>query len=65
LTVADFPIYKGKKTTQGMNGLFPSGYLVITIMTLMPGVTLLDLGFWSLTSDEQEIIRAAFLKALK
>ncbi|KAH6707921.1 hypothetical protein BKA61DRAFT_615956 [Leptodontidium sp. MPI-SDFR-AT-0119] len=54
-----------KKTTQGMNGLFPSGYLVITIMTLMPGVTLLDLGFWSLTSDEQEIIRAAFLKALK
>lgn len=48
-----------------MNGLFPSGYLVITIMTLMPGVTLLDLGFWSLTSDEQEIIRAAFLKALK
>ncbi|KAG4429664.1 hypothetical protein IFR05_014851 [Cadophora sp. M221] len=54
-----------KKKTQGINGLFPGGYLIITIMTLMPGNTLLDLGFWGLTSDEQETIRTAFIAALK
>ncbi|PVH83661.1 hypothetical protein DL98DRAFT_569424 [Cadophora sp. DSE1049] len=54
-----------KRTAQGAAGLFPGGYLVITVMTLMPGKTLLDLGFWSLTSDEQDMIRAAFLTTLK
>jgi hypothetical protein len=34
-------------------------------MTLMPGETLLDLGFWSLGAEEQEVIRAAFLRVLK
>ncbi|KAH7407468.1 hypothetical protein BKA64DRAFT_721277 [Cadophora sp. MPI-SDFR-AT-0126] len=54
-----------KQMAQGPEGLLPGGYLVITIMTLMPGKTLLDLGFWSLTSDEQDTIRDAFLTTLK
>ncbi|KAK0100931.1 hypothetical protein ONS95_007374 [Cadophora gregata] len=53
-----------KETTQGTGGLFPGGYLVITVMTLMPGKTLLELGFWSLKSDEQDTIRNAFLTTL-
>ncbi|KAH7323477.1 hypothetical protein BKA65DRAFT_598089 [Rhexocercosporidium sp. MPI-PUGE-AT-0058] len=54
-----------KKFAQDADGLFPGGYIVITIMTLMSGKTLLDLGFWGMTADEQESIRAAFLIVLK
>jgi len=54
-----------KQVAQGADSLFPGGYIVITVMTLMPGKTLLDLGFWSLTSDEQNTIRAAFLTTLR
>ncbi|KAL2065206.1 hypothetical protein VTL71DRAFT_2875 [Oculimacula yallundae] len=54
-----------KKLAQGKNGLLPGGYLIITVMTLMPGKSLLDLSFWSLASDVQESIRAAFMVTLK
>ncbi|CZT11050.1 uncharacterized protein RCO7_10171 [Rhynchosporium graminicola] len=55
----------GKKQSQGTHSLFPGGYLVITIMTLMPGKTLLDLGFWSLPLEVQTLIRTAFLATLR
>lgn len=54
-----------KRVTQGPNELFPGGYIAFTIMTLMPGKDLLDLGFWSMPVDEQGEIRAAFKAALK
>ena len=65
LQLADFQIIQGKQAAQGADSLFPGGYIVITVMTLMPGKTLLDLGFWSLTLDEQNAIRAAFLTTLR
>lgn len=39
--------------------------MVSTVMTLMPGETLLELGFWSLGEDVQNVIRGKFLVALK
>ncbi|CZT13531.1 uncharacterized protein RAG0_17028 [Rhynchosporium agropyri] len=58
-------LVKWKKQSQGTHSLFPGGYLVITIMTLMPGKTLLDLGFWSLPLEVQTLIRTAFLATLR
>lgn len=45
--------------------VFPGGYISITIMTRMPGVTLWDLRFWSLAEEEREEIRRAFLVSLR
>lgn len=54
-----------KKTTQGSDGVVPGGYVVYILMTLMPGLTLLDLRFWSMSEQEREDIRAAFLPIIK
>nr|POE63436.1 hypothetical protein CFP56_04339 [Quercus suber] len=55
-----------KRITQGADSLFPGGYIAFTVMTLMPGDTLLDLGFWSnMSVSEQEEIRIAFIATLK
>lgn len=38
----------------------PGGYAVYVVMTLMPGLHLMDLGFWSIDESEREAIRDAF-----
>lgn len=54
-----------KQAQQGSNGPLPGGYITYEVMTLMPGKSLLDLGFWGLGLQQQEEIRRAFLTALK
>ncbi|KAK5174465.1 uncharacterized protein LTR77_001545 [Saxophila tyrrhenica] len=54
-----------KQTVQPKDGVHPGGYLVYTVMTLLPGRTLWDLGYWSRTEDERTVIQEAFLSKLK
>ena len=54
-----------KRTTQGESGLHPGGYISFTVMTKMPGETLWDLRYWSLTADEREEIRQVFMRKLQ
>lgn len=41
------------------------GYSVYVIMTLMPGLHLMDVGFWSIEEEEREEIREKFLPVIK
>lgn len=43
----------------------PGGYIAYVVMTLMPGQHLMDLKFWSMTEEQREEIREAFLPAIK
>jgi hypothetical protein len=54
-----------RKAKQKSDGLVPGGYIIYIMMTLMPGENLLDLKFWSMTEEEREEIRAAFLLVIK
>lgn len=54
-----------KKTTQGSEGALSGGYIVYTMMTLMPGRDLLDLKFWSMSESDRSAIRLAFISLLK
>lgn len=54
-----------KRGIQGADGLLPGGYIVYTVMTLMPGQNLKDLGFWSMPEALQQEIRDAFLPVIK
>lgn len=54
-----------KKVVQPFIGVYPGGYVIYTIMTLMPGQGLLDFGFWGTTEDEREKIRGIFMKKLR
>lgn len=54
-----------KKAQQGSHGIHPGGYIIYTIMTLMPGQTLWDMGYWSLSDDQREAVIASFLIKLK
>ncbi len=53
-----------KKAEQPPGGVHPGGYLVYVVMTKMPGVTLWDIGYWSLPEDERSEIQAAFVAKL-
>ena len=50
---------------QGSRGLLPGGYIAITVMTKMPGQTILDLRFWSLAANEQGEIRKLFWEQIQ
>ncbi|TKA27718.1 hypothetical protein B0A50_04819 [Salinomyces thailandicus] len=50
---------------QGPDGPFPGGYISYTIMTKMPGRDLMASRFWSLSDEEKETRRDAFLKVFK
>lgn len=54
-----------KKAVQPYHGVFPGGYVIYTIMTLMPGKTLWDLPFWGLPDEKREEIRLIFMKKLR
>jgi hypothetical protein len=54
-----------KTSVQGPDGPMPGGYVAYIVMTLMPGHHLMDLKFWSMTDDEREEIRRAFVPVLK
>ena len=54
-----------KKATQSKDGVYPGGYIIYTIMTLMPGLTLWNLGYWSVTDDKRDELKAAFMSKLK
>ena len=54
-----------KTAVQGSDGPMPGGYLAYIVMTLMPGRHLMDLKFWSMTDEEREEIRKAFIPVLK
>ena len=49
---------------QRPDGLLPDGYISCTIMTVIPGKSLFDLGYWSLEADAREEIQRSFLEAL-
>lgn len=50
---------------QGNDGPLPGGYITYTVMTKVPGDSLLSLGFWTLDVNEREEIVQAFLSALR
>lgn len=49
---------------QRPDGLLPGGYISCTIMTVIPGKSLFDLGYWSLEAEAREEIQHHFLEAL-
>ena len=50
---------------QGDDGPMPGGYIAYIVMTLMPGMHLMDLKFWSQSDEEKQAIRKAFVPVLK
>ncbi|WPH03658.1 Hypothetical protein R9X50_00654100 [Acrodontium crateriforme] len=54
-----------KTEPQTEKGLFPGGYVAYVVMTLMPGLNLMDLKFWSQSDQVKEEIRGAFIVLLK
>lgn len=50
---------------QGENGLLPGGYISYTVMSKLPGKSLFDLGYWSLSFEERAEIQEHFLEALR
>lgn len=55
-----------KKTAQmGAGWPMPGGYAVYVVMTMMPGLHLMDLGYWGIEEDEREEIREKFLSVIK
>jgi hypothetical protein len=53
------------KGVQNENGAHPGGYLICTIMTKVPGDTLWNLGYWSMSDTERAVIQKAFLARLR
>ncbi|KAK3050098.1 hypothetical protein LTR09_008753 [Extremus antarcticus] len=53
-----------KQGVQSKDGVHPGGYLIYIVMTLVPGRTLWDLGYWSLTDEERLEIQQAFISKL-
>lgn len=53
-----------KTSVQGGDGPMPGGYITYTIMTKLPGQSLLGLGYWSMTFEERQQVQQAFLEAL-
>ena len=49
---------------QGPDGLLPGGYISCTVMTVIPGRSLFDLGYWSLEAEDRAEIQKHFLEAL-
>ena len=54
-----------KKATQPHDGVHPGGYVIYTVMTLLPGQTLWDLGYWGMTDNERDVIKDIFMKKLR
>lgn len=66
LNTSDVPhLITWKKAIQSHNGIHPGGYLIYTIMTKLPGIALWDIGYYSITDDEREEIKATFMKKLQ
>ena len=57
-------LIKWKRQTQSDAGVHAGGYIIYTIMTKLPGETLWDIGYWSMTEAERDEIRTAFIKKL-
>ena len=53
-----------KRGEQGTDGMLPGGYITYTVMTKMPGESLLN-RYWMLPTDERESIVQEFLPALR
>lgn len=49
---------------QSDDGLLPGGYISCTVMNKLPGKSLFDLGYWSLSAADRTEIEAKFLEAL-
>lgn len=54
-----------KKAKQGPHGIHPDGYIIYTVMTRVPGSSLWDLGYWSMSSAQRSEIQQIFLKKLR
>ncbi|KAI5365217.1 hypothetical protein Slin15195_G047540 [Septoria linicola] len=55
-----------KKTAQmGAGWPMPGGYAVYVVMTMMPGLHLMDLGYWGIEESEREEIREKFLGVIQ
>jgi hypothetical protein len=52
-------------TTQGDNGMVPTGHLTYILMTWCPGVPLQEHDYSSKSQSERDAIRQAFKEALK
>lgn len=50
---------------QPAEGLLPGGYVNCTIMSVLPGKSLFELGYWSLEEEKREEVREAFGQALR
>nr|OQO21338.1 hypothetical protein B0A51_12400 [Rachicladosporium sp. CCFEE 5018] len=46
------------------NPLLPGGYITYTVMSRLPGQSLLALGYWSMPIEKRQIIQKYFLQAL-
>ncbi|OQO01092.1 hypothetical protein B0A48_13335 [Cryoendolithus antarcticus] len=53
------------KTVADPNPLLPNGYITYTVMSRLPGPSLLALGYWSMPTEKRQIIQHHFLAALK
>lgn len=49
---------------QDSDGLLPGGYINFTVMTRVPGISLFELGYWSLEASARGKIMEQFLEAL-
>lgn len=49
---------------QGDYGPMPGGYITYTVMTKLPGQSVLGLSYWSMPFEEREHIQQRFLEAL-
>lgn len=49
---------------QSDDGLLPGGYISCTVMNKLPGKSLFDLGYWSLSASHRTEIQKRFLEAL-
>ncbi|KAM0716919.1 hypothetical protein Q7P37_006771 [Cladosporium fusiforme] len=50
--------------SQPRSGLLPGGYISYTVMTLVPGRSLYELGYWSLAPEQRQEIQEEFIATL-
>ncbi|OQO12664.1 hypothetical protein B0A48_02127 [Cryoendolithus antarcticus] len=53
------------KTVPDTNPMLPGGYITYSVMSRLPGQSLLALGYWSMTVEKRQIIQTKFLEALE
>lgn len=66
LKIANVPhLITWKKTTQPHDGIHPGGYIIYIIMTKLPGQSLWDMGYYSISDDHRDEIRPRFMEKLQ